>query len=44
MFGWLVVLWAPGVIAQNLGWPWVMAFYLLVLLIVAPIRVQWPAC
>jgi hypothetical protein len=33
-----------GVIAQNLGWPWVAAFYLLVLLIVAPIRMQRPAC
>jgi hypothetical protein len=39
MLPWLVVLWVPGVIRHDLGWPYVVVFYLFGLAGVALIQV-----
>jgi ribosomal protein L7/L12 len=36
----MVLMWAPGVIGRNAGWPYVVGFYVLVLLVGALIRMR----
>jgi hypothetical protein len=40
LLAWLVLLWGPGVISPNLGWPYVAVFDLVALLIVGLIRMR----